>query len=141
MTTILNEEGTGHAKGARVDGESLWIPLEELEVASGWTLKPEGACRGSLCVPLPRGREAEFVRGAGPERSFDLAALARQRRQPLLRTTSGDVWSIGEASGDRRAALASLEAPDFELPDLDGRTHRLSDHRGKKVIVVSWASW
>ncbi|TAK76433.1 MAG: redoxin domain-containing protein [Dehalococcoidia bacterium] len=34
-----------------------------------------------------------------------------------------------------------LDAPDFELPDLDGRMHRLSDRRGKKVVLALWASW
>ncbi|TAJ31410.1 MAG: redoxin domain-containing protein, partial [Reyranella sp.] len=35
----------------------------------------------------------------------------------------------------------SLEAPDFTLPDLDGKTHSLAEQRGKKVLLVSWASW
>jgi peroxiredoxin len=30
-------------------------------------------------------------------------------------------------------------APDFELPDLNGRLHRLSDHRGQIVIVNFWS--
>lgn len=30
-------------------------------------------------------------------------------------------------------------APDFELPDLNGVTHRLSDHRGRVVIVNFWS--
>lgn len=30
-------------------------------------------------------------------------------------------------------------APDFELPDLDGKKHRLSDYRGKIVIVNFWS--
>jgi hypothetical protein len=51
------------------------------------------------------------------------------------------VWSIGEAAPARRAAMESLEAPDFTLPDLDGRPHSLRDYRGKKVFLVSWASW
>jgi cytochrome oxidase Cu insertion factor (SCO1/SenC/PrrC family) len=32
-------------------------------------------------------------------------------------------------------------APDFELKDLDGRSVRLSDYRGKTALVVFWASW
>ena len=32
-------------------------------------------------------------------------------------------------------------APDFELKDLDGKTVRLSDFRGKDVALVFWASW
>lgn len=30
-------------------------------------------------------------------------------------------------------------APDFELPDLDGKKYRLSDYRGKIVIVNFWS--
>ncbi|MCQ3937502.1 MAG: hypothetical protein DPW18_10705 [Chloroflexi bacterium] len=29
--------------------------------------------------------------------------------------------------------------PDFELPDLNGKTHRLSDYRGRIVIVNFWS--
>jgi peroxiredoxin Q/BCP len=28
-----------------------------------------------------------------------------------------------------------MQAPDFSLPDADGRVHRLSDYRGRKVIL------
>jgi len=42
---------------------------------------------------------------------------------------------------DRAAALDSGEAPDFTLPDLDGKLHSLSDHRGKKVLLIAYASW
>ncbi len=29
-------------------------------------------------------------------------------------------------------------APDFELPGTDGKSHRLSDYRGKHWVVVAW---
>lgn len=29
-------------------------------------------------------------------------------------------------------------APDFELPGTDGRTHRLSEYRGKQAVVLAW---
>ena len=32
-------------------------------------------------------------------------------------------------------------APDFALPDLAGELHTLSEHRGKKVLLATWASW
>ncbi|MBI3635877.1 MAG: cytochrome C biogenesis protein, partial [Candidatus Rokubacteria bacterium] len=47
----------------------------------------------------------------------------------------------GEASGARRERVQSLEAPDFRLPDLEGRLHTLAQYRGRKIFLVSWASW
>jgi peroxiredoxin len=29
-----------------------------------------------------------------------------------------------------------MEAPDFELPDIDMKTHKLSDYRGKKLVLA-----
>ncbi|MCH8076410.1 MAG: redoxin domain-containing protein [SAR324 cluster bacterium] len=61
--------------------------------------------------------------------------------KPALSDASGEVWVLGASAGERAAVLQSLQAPDFTLPDLDGRPHSLSDFRGKKVFLVSWASW
>jgi peroxiredoxin len=35
----------------------------------------------------------------------------------------------------------NVAAPDFELQDTEGRTHRLSDYRGKTVIINFWTTW
>jgi peroxiredoxin len=51
------------------------------------------------------------------------------------------VWVLAASAHDRSAALASLEAPDFTLPDASGRLYSLSDYRGKNVFLVTWASW
>jgi peroxiredoxin len=32
-------------------------------------------------------------------------------------------------------------APDFTLTDIEGKTHKLSDYRGKEVVVEIWATW
>ena len=45
------------------------------------------------------------------------------------------------SAAERAKTLSSLEAPDFTLPDLDGRLHSLSEQRGKKVLLVAYASW
>jgi peroxiredoxin len=47
----------------------------------------------------------------------------------------------GKAAPDVRPEVGYL-APDFALPDLDGRTVRLSDFRGQKAIFLNfWATW
>jgi hypothetical protein len=90
----------------------------------GWEAKPEGLCRGDACVPFPV-----------DEGRVDLAAFAERLGAPVAR--EGDVWSFGEPP--RRAPLAT--APDFTLPELGGRLRSLSELRGRKVLLVTWASW
>lgn len=57
-------------------------------------------------------------------------------------------FSGGCASPDRSAQAAAVKsgkerspAPDFSLKDSDGRTVRLSDYRGKVVLLNFWATW
>jgi hypothetical protein len=137
MVTILTESGEHAVASAQASGEALWCPTREAQAATGWEAKPEGLCKGPVCVPLPAGRERELVDGA----RINLAALWRQLDQPIVHSDRGDVWVLAEGARTRASALASLEAPDFALPDVAGRVHRLSDHRGKKVLLVTWASW
>jgi hypothetical protein len=137
MVTLLTESGEHAVAGAEASGDALWCPAGEAEAATGWVAKPEGLCRGPVCVPVPAGREREFVDGP----RVNLAALWRHLGRPAVHSARGHVWVLAESAGERAAALASLEAPDFTLPDPAGRMHRLSDYRGKKVLLVTWASW
>jgi hypothetical protein len=127
------------AVSARAERDNLWLSAADLAEVSGWELKPEGVCKGNVCVPIPVGREGDFVRDN--RQNFNLASFARLLGQPVLHDDKNGVWYFGEDARTRRTALKSLEAPDFELPDLDGKMHRLSDYRGKKVLLAAWASW
>jgi hypothetical protein len=137
MVTVLTESGEHTMPTAVGRDDALWSSSREAETTTGWEAKPEGLCQGEVCVPLPAGREREFVDGG----RINLAALWRHLGRPVLHSARGDVWVLGESAQQRASALASLEAPDFTLPDVDGRMHRLSDYRGKKVLLVTWASW
>jgi hypothetical protein len=138
-TDIIYGGRVSQIGGAKPEGDNLWLSSADLTKATGWELKPEGACMGDVCIPIPPARQAEFTRDSG--HSFNLAALARQLGQPVVHDDKNGAWYFGEAAATRRASLASLQAPDFELPDLDGKMHKLSDYRGKKVLLAAWASW
>ncbi len=127
MTIVLTETDAFDfdARGA---AEGLVLSAADAETAIGWTLKPEGMCRDDLCVPMPQ--------SAG---NVDVAAFWRKLGHPVA--SSGGVWSLGTGVAARQASLAGLQAPDFVLADLAGRSHRLSDLRGKKVFLSTWASW
>lgn len=134
--TLLLEGGPAEVE-ARAEGEALWIGADDAAAATGWELKPEGLCRGPVCVPVPPGRREELARGG----EIDLAACWRLMGKPLLRDEAGETWLLGEDAASHAEAMRTLEAPDFALPDLEGRVHRLSDYRGHRVLLVTWASW
>ena len=137
MTTVLTESGEFNAVEAASEGDALWLSASEAEAATGWVAKTEGLCRRGVCVPLPMGREREFVRGS----RVNVAALWRHLGRPVAHSERRHVWALGGSARDRAATLHSLEAPEFTLPDCTGRPHSLSDYRGKKVFLVTWASW
>ena len=136
MTTIIST-GTAHRVTERPDGTDLWLTPKQFEAVTGFELKPEGFCRGPVCIPIPPGRETHYRHN----RKINLAAFAQLTHRPWVGTDSGDCWVLEEPAEARNEALQSLEAPDFELPDLSGQLHRLSDYRGKRVLLSSWASW
>jgi hypothetical protein len=132
VTTVLTDQAR-HDADARPGGEALWIAAGDLERLTGYELKPEGACRDEVCVPLSTGlaRDGEV----------DVAGFWRHTGHPVLHDVAGSVWLLAEGATARRSALESLQAPDFMLPDLEGTQHTLSEYRGKKVFLATWASW
>ena len=137
MTTILFEQLVITVAGARADGEDLWLPSIEAERTTGWTLKPEGFCKGDVCVPVPPQRAREFL----DDGDINVAGLWRHMGLPIAHDAAGEIWVLGTSATARSAQLQALDAPDFSLPDLAGTLHSLKAQRGKKVLLVSWASW
>ena len=115
------------------DGPGLWLTPDEAADATGWESKPEGMCRGDLCVKLPATAQADG--------RIDVAAFWRLLGAPVLSDSGGSAWVLGTGAEDRVAALGSLVAPDFTLPNLAGVAHTLSALRGRKVFLTTWASW
>ena len=129
MTTILTESDEFTVDAAN----GLWLAAVDAARVTGWTLKPEGMCRDGQCVPLP---STAIVAGR-----VDVEAFWRRLGNPVLCADDRQTWVLGAGAGDRNAALAGLIAPDFTLPDLSGTPRTLSALRGKKVLLVTWASW
>ena len=111
----------------------LWVRKTDLPRINDFVLKPQGACRADLCIPVSK----EMTRGA----YFNLTAFARKVGQAVVVDRGARVWSFGEMPVLRGQFVNSRIAPDVAVPDRKGRLVRLSDFRGKKVLVVTWASW
>jgi hypothetical protein len=139
-TTIVYDDVATEIASVGTDDGQLWITTRDLTRATRFELKPQGVCREQLCFPVPKARSSEFVRKSSTITLFNLVAFAGLVNQPVARDEKMSTWYFGLRS-DQRQGLASLEAPDFTLPDMAGKMHTLSDFRGKKVLLVTWASW
>jgi hypothetical protein len=107
---------------------SLEVSAAEFEQATGWAIKPEGACKGDACVPLPR------------HGGFEIQSAAERLGMGLVHDAEANLWALGPESVGGRALLTA-EAPDLVLDDIDGRPFRLSSLRGQKVLLVAWAPY
>ena len=113
------------------NASELWVRAADLPRINEFDVKPQGACRGDVCIPLAKDlKSGEY---------FNLTGFARKLHQAYVNDSG--VWSFGEIPVLRGGFYQSRIAPDFAVPNRQGRTVHLSDFRGKKVLVVTWASW
>ena len=109
--------------------DTLDLTADDFAAGTGWEIKPQGACRAEVCVPLGAGGTA-----------FDVRAVADRLGMAIVTDPTTGTSAVGPASlGDR--ALATAQAPELVLADLDGNEFRLSSLRGQKVVIVSWAPY
>ncbi len=140
MVTVLTETSATELKtgpGESRPSDELWLSAADTAAITGWSMKPEGFCKDDICVPTPPGKADRFVQGD----SINVSAFWDLMGKPAVRTADADVLLLGEGASPRNDALLSLQAPEFTLPDLDGNLHSLSDYRGKRVLLITWASW
>lgn len=138
---VVTEVSTPPASFAGSGPADLWVTLADLKRASGFVIKPQGVCRDELCFPIPRGRRNSFLSKRGPVTWFNLSEFARLVRQPVAYDIEQATWFFGPRADEQNGYLATLTAPDFKLPDMSGKLHSLSDFRGRKVLLLTWASW
>ncbi len=112
--------------------QSLNLPIEAVASGTGWKVRPEGACKGELCVPLPEGS----VNGD----RVDVLALAARLGMAVIEDQANGRWAVGPETFSGKA-LATTEAPDLQLESFDGRPFALSSLRGTRMVLVAWAPY
>jgi hypothetical protein len=139
--TVLYQDRVVELARTLNDPNDLWVLPQDLPRINDFVLKPEGACLAELCIPVRQDRDSEmFVTRTG-QGWFNVTELARRLQQAFVVDGERAVWSFGNIPVTRSAFLQSAIAPDFALPNREGKLVRLSDFRGKKVLVITWASW
>jgi hypothetical protein len=108
------------------------VTVEEFAAATGWDPKPEGLCRGEVCVPAPGARRDDGT--------IDVELAAARLGMPIVRDEEHGVLAIGPGTTTGRV-LSTAAAADPELIDRGGNPFRLSSLHGRKVLLVAWSSY
>ena len=128
---VLFGENTVALDKARVIDGNLWVPSKELPRINQFEVKPQGACRADVCIPLSKTlKNGDW---------FNLTGFAHKIGESVV--AEQNVYSFGEIPVLRGSFYNSRIAPDFAVPDRQGKIVHLSDFRGKKALVITWASW
>ena len=112
--------------------DRLRVTPAELHRATGWEIKPEGACKGPQCVPLTGLTTA-------PDGTVDVLELAALMRMPIAVDDKHGLWALGPVSGGH--VLDSATMPELALSDFDGQPFDVAGLRGRKVLLLASASW
>jgi hypothetical protein len=140
-TTVIYDGVTSTLSDTVSEPDNLWVTLPDLTRATRFVLKPQGACLDEFCVPIPKSRAAAFLRNERSQKLFNLAELARTMKQPAIHDDSNNIWLFGSRPQSLMEVANTLEAPDFTLPDWKGTSRSLREFRGKRVLLITWASW
>ena len=144
--TVL-DEGVAEVDVVVRGDDDVLLPASDLVALLGWELKPEGLCRGDVCVPV-RDRSSVEIDGTDgshgtddPDGGVSLRGVATALDRPLVVDLDAGVAAIGPSRSSRRQALAGGPLPDLALPDIDGEVLDLASLRGRKAVVVAFATW
>ena len=129
--TVLYSDRETTLPDSRTENGDLWIPASEMPRINEFTVKPQGACREDVCIPLPKALKRNGW--------LNLSGFARKVRQSVV--NEGPLWSFGEMPVLRMGFLESRAAPGFAVLNRQGQTVRLNDFRGRKILLLTWASW
>ncbi len=132
---VLLDVGRPAEVDATVGHSGVSINATDVNAALGWELKAEGLCKGDTCIPVV-GRAGLVSNGA-----IHLETLADLLGRPVAISAEEGAAYLGPPLHRFGQTVGVLEAPNFRLPDAEGRLHSLSDHLGSKVLLAAWASW
>jgi hypothetical protein len=112
--------------------KSLKVPVSEFSDVTGWDAKPQGMCRGEVCVPAP---------GALDSSTVDVVTAAERLGMPIVHDEANGVWALGAATATGRALSTAVARFPSSLIDAMGNAFDFASLRGRRIIMVAWASW
>ncbi|HZS48243.1 MAG TPA: TlpA disulfide reductase family protein [Blastocatellia bacterium] len=139
MLTMLHFGGSIRRGVLRVDGKEIAFGL----LGTNGTYDRQGDCvlidkngDGKLDAETPKSSELYKL----AEKYINIGQTSYQINVDRF-GRSLTLTPLAEKRPDRAKLTPGDEAPDFSFTDLDGKPHKLSDYRGKLVLIDFWGSW
>jgi peroxiredoxin len=92
----------------------------------------------------PESKQPEGVQ-AVPAANKEPAKSPLDAAASLFREPKASIQNIVKAANERWTPVQQQWweklAPDFTLTDIEGQTHKLSDYRGRDVVIAFWTTW
>ena len=85
------------------EADALWIQKTDLPAVNGFELKPQGACREEICIPIPRA----MMRGT----QFNLTAFAQRIGQRVVADPDGARMELWRDPGGARRVPRIADRP------------------------------
>ena len=139
--TILYDGRVTEIDQTLSDPTELWVSAVQLPQVNDFVLKPEGACLDDICVPIRQEEDSDIFITRHKTGWVNVTELAERIQQPLVVDHETGVFSLGAIPAQRQSFVRDGLAPDFTLQDWQGKSVSLSDFKGKKIMLLSWASW
>jgi hypothetical protein len=112
--------------------DALAVPAATFAAGTGWDPKPEGLCRGEVCVPAPGSLRADGL--------VDVEVAAAALGMPVVGDPARSLWAVGPRSDVPRLEPGA-PLPDLTLIDRQGDPVSFSGLLGRRMIMVAWATW
>jgi hypothetical protein len=138
--TVITPKEVLKLESAYLEGDDLWVDSSDLKKVNGFEIKAEGVCYGSICIPMPANK-GEWVKKKDATSFFNVTAFAKKLKQQFATDDKKTVFSFAPIPDLASRELPSGKAPELILKDRKGKTVKLSDFRGKKVLLWTFASW
>lgn len=135
MTVTLVVDGEAREVAGDTRNGSILVAPDALYEATGWELKPEGFCRGAVCVPR------HVLGDALVGDMVDIVAFGTALGRPVAFEPAAGIAVLAGSPDDIATAIEEGVAPAFTLPDLDGNPVSLADFAGRKKLLLAWSSW